>query len=500
MATRGWQKMFLKKDKNKQPVIENAPVDSLDQRGGNKQIMVLTYLFIAMFLGLLAYFLYFMIAQRKDVINNSYNQRQRVLAEKTVRGKIYSSDKKVLAETVTGSDGREIRKYPYGSQFCHVIGHSSEGKTGVELMENFNLLTSNDNLIENVQKKLNGEKNIGDNAITTLNVDLQKVAYEALGSFRGAVIVSEPSTGKILAMVSKPDYDPNQDSLVHNWESYVKNEDESSRLVNRATQGLYPPGSTFKIFTALEYLREKGTDKNFSYTCSGKEVQDGFTVNCYMNHVHGKQNLKVAFANSCNSCFANIGTLLDISDFRNNAEKWYFNKELPTTFVHNKSSFVINENSNKEEVMHTSMGQGKTQITPLHLNMMTAAIANDGMLMKSYVVDRLESNNGTVVRQYTPKEVGNIASEVEIRKLRGYMKEVVHSGTAKSLSYFSYEVAGKTGSAEYDSTKKSHAWFTGFAPAKKPKIAVTVIVEGMGTGSEYAVPIAKRLFQSYLGS
>lgn len=493
------QVKWLKKQKTEEP--ENVVVQTQDNivRGGNREIIAVTYIFMALFAGLLAYFLYFMIVSRKDVINNSYNQRQKVLAERTVRGKIYASDKTVLAETVQ-KNGKETRNYPFGREFCHVVGHSTEGKTGVELMENFNLLTSNDNLMTNMQKMLNGEKTIGDNVVTTLDVNLQKVAYNALGNFRGAVIVSEPKTGKVLAMVSKPDYDPNPSYLNPNWETLTKNSDDSSKLLNRATQGLYPPGSTFKMFTALEYMRQHEDYKKFSYSCVGKEVQDGYTVNCFMNHVHGVQSLKQAFANSCNSCFAYLGTQLDVKSFRKDADSWYFNTKLPTSFVNKPSSFVLNGESNKEEVMHTSMGQGKTQITPLHLNMFTNAVANGGSMMKSYVVDHLESNNGKIVRTNKPKKVATVIEETEAEKLTSFMKEVVKSGTATSLSYLSYSVAGKTGSAEYDSTKASHAWFTGFAPANDPKISVTVIVESMGTGSEYAVPIAKKIYQAYLGN
>lgn len=490
---------MLRKKKQKHQSESNAG-EQTAKRGGNQQIMVVTYVFVFLFVAMIGYLVYFMVVQSKDVINNSYNQRQNLLAERTVRGKIVTEDGEVLAETVTDSSGKETRSYPYGKIFCHVVGHSTQGKTGIELMENFNLLTSNDNMIGNFKKKLSGEKTIGDNAVTTLNVNLQKVAYDALGNYRGAVIVSEPSTGKVLAMVSKPDYDPNPSSLNDQWKTLVNNSDGTSCLVNRATQGLYPPGSTFKIFTALEYIRENANYKKFSYECKGTEKQDGYTVNCYQNHVHGSLHLKNAFAKSCNSCFAYLGTQLSIKSFQSNSEKMLFNSELPTTFVYNKSSFVLDSSSDKEEIMHTAMGQGKTQITPLHLNMVVSAIANKGVLMKSYVVDRLESDSGSLVRQYKPKAEETIMTEDEASVLTDYMKEVVNSGTATSLGNFSYKVAGKTGSAEFDSSGSSHAWFTGFAPADNPSICVTVIVEGMGTGSEYAVPIAKKIFQAYLGN
>lgn len=488
----------IKKSKKKHS--EKEAVKDQKKQNGNKEIMVATYIFVFLFCGLVANLVYFMTVQSKEVINNSYNQRQSLLAKRVVRGEIRGSKGEVLAKTKKDAMGNETRYYPYGRVFTHVVGHSSQGKTGVELSENFNLLTSNENPVTNLQRKLSGEKTIGDNAVTTLNVELQKVAYNALGNNRGAVIVSEPSTGKILALVSKPDYDPNPSSLNVNWDSLVADTNHSSCLVNRATQGLYPPGSTFKIFTTLEYIRENSNYNKFSYTCSGTERQDGFVVNCYRNHVHGKVDLKHAFAKSCNSCFAYLGTTLDINQFQKTCKDLLFQSELPTTLTYKKSSFVLNSKSDKEEIMHTAMGQGKTQITPLHANMIVGAIANKGTLMKSYVVDHLENASGKVVRQDKPVTYGNVMTEEEAGILTEYMKEVIQSGTATSLRSLSYSVAGKTGSAEYDSTKNSHAWFLGFAPADNPKIAVTVIVEGVGTGSEYAVPIAKKIFQSYLGN
>ena len=223
-------------------------------------------------------------------------------------------------------------------------------------------------------------------------------------------------------------------------------------------------------------------------------------VNCYKNHVHGQLNLQNAFAKSCNSCFAYIGTILNTGEYRKVCDSLYFNKKLPTKMVHNKSSFVLNGDSNKEEIMHTAMGQGKTQITPLHAAMIVSTIANKGVMMEPYVVEKLVSNNGVVVRKTKETSAGTLMTEDETKELTQYMTEVTRTGTAKSLGTLSYPTAGKTGSAEYDATKNSHAWFLGFAPADNPKVAVSVIVEGAGTGSEYAVPIAKKVFQCCLGN
>ncbi len=150
-----------------------------------------------------------------------------------------------------------------------------------------------------------------------------------------------------------------------------------------------------------------------------------------------------------------------------------------------------------EEMMQTSIGQGKTQITPLHLNMLTCAIANDGVLMKPYVIDYVENSAGSNIKRFPPSSYGRLLSAEEAEILTGMMEKVVTGGTATVLSGLDYTAAGKTGSAEYNSKGDSHAWFTGFAPTDNPEVCVTIIIEGAGSGGDYAVPIAKRLFDAY---
>ena len=180
------------------------------------------------------------------------------------------------------------------------------------------------------------------------------------------------------------------------------------------------------------------------------------------------------------------------------AEELYFNKKLPVDFVSNNSSYVLGSSASVYDIMQTSIGQGKTQITPMHLNMITQAIANGGQMMKPYVIDRVENYKGAVVKQYNKTTVGGIMSMEEADFLTQLMTGVVEEGTATKLSGLSYTAAGKTGSAEYNGVKEdSHAWFTGFAPAEQPKICITIIVEGAGSGGDYAVPIAKRIFDTY---
>lgn len=482
----------LIKNKNQIQNQKQSNIKSL-KHSQNKEILVITYIFIGLLVGVMGYVTYFIAVKGEDIINNTYNKRQDLLAKTVVRGEILSSDRQVLAKTIVNDDKTETRFYPFKNMYAHVIGRFLKGRTGIESSYNFKLLASNTNPIKKVINEIIGEKNIGDNIVTTLNTKLQETAYNALGNNKGAIVVIQPSTGKILAMVSKPDYDPNNIEAV--WDA-INIDSESSALINRATQGLYPPGSTFKIMTTLEYIREYDNYKNYAYTCSGKYISGDVVINCYNNSVHGDLDLKMSFAKSCNSSFTNIGNMLNSNSFAKLCNEFLFNQNLDINMIANKSSFVLNSQSNTEEKLHTAMGQGKTQITPLHNALISCAIANDGVLMKPYVVDKIENFNGTLVKKYKPSTYKKLMTEYEANYLTELMEEVIQSGTGTSLKDIG-KVAGKTGSAEYETGKPAHAWFVGFMPSDEPEIVVSIIVEGVGTGSQYAVPIAKQIFDTY---
>lgn len=465
-------------------------------KNNNKEILLVSYVFIGVFVILLVKFGYFITIESPDVINNTYNRRQELLAKRVVRGKILGNNGEVLAETTVDSDGSERRKYPYKNMFCHIIGRVSNGKTGIEQLQNINLLTSNENPLITSLNEIKGEKNKGDNVVTTLDVELQKVAYEALGNRKGAVVAIEPSTGKILSIVSKPDYDPN--TIDSKWNSLIKDENKTSALVNRATQGLYPPGSTFKILTALEFIRENETYETYTYDCEGKDTFGEVVIHCYNGNQHGEEDLEKAFAKSCNTAFSHIGMDLDKASFRELCDIFLFNKALPTNLPSNASSFVVNKKTLDEEMPQTAIGQGETQITPLHNALITATIANEGIMMKPYFIDRLETHTGQVVKQYKPEKYDEIITKEEAKEVAKLMEAVIKDGTASALKGLSFTCAGKTGSAEYNSNKASHAWFVGYAPAENPQIVVSIIVEDGGSGSQTAVPIAKKMFESYL--
>lgn len=460
---------------------------------------LLAGLFSVLFLAMVAHILIFMSVQREEVVNHPFNiTRQQALSALNVRGTIKTENGEVLAYTRPEEDGTETRRYPYESMFAHVVGYAANGGMGIESSMNYSLVSSHQSIGGQISNDLNNEKNRGDTVITTLDVRLQEMAYRLLGAENGAIVVMEPSTGKILAMVSKPDFDPNEIEAI--WSGLLEDEN-SSVLVNRVTQGMYPPGSTFKIFTALEYMRENPAGmQDYSYRCGGSyRAQDGSVIYCYGHSAHGALSFEQSFARSCNSSFANIGMTLDRKKFGETLERMYFNGQLPGALRTNMSRVFMVQDTGDYAMLQSAIGQGETLMTPLHLCMVTCAIANGGELMAPYVVSRVENCEGDLVRRYEPENCGSIISEEEAEQLTELMKAVCDYGTGYRLGDEAFIAAGKTGSAEFDaSSDGAHAWFTGFAPADEPQIAVTIIIEEAGTGGDYAVPIAQMLFREYL--
>lgn len=456
---------------------------------------------MALFLALMAYIAYFNMVRAKTIVNSPFNKRQETFADRVIRGSIVDKSGNILAETEEGPDGTQNRTYPYGAAFAHVVGYSypSTGSSGLEAVENFELLTSNAFFGEKLMNEFKDQKNKGDTVVTTLDANLQQAAYEALGANKGAVVVLEPGTGKILTMVSSPTYDPN--NIAESLEA-LNGDHEQSPLLNRATQGQYAPGSTFKVVTALEYMRENSDYANYRYGCSGSITAENTTIHCFDNTAHGEEDLRSSLANSCNASFANIGLLLNKTAYRKTAEDLLFNKKLPCVLDCSKGSFKIDENSSVPDIMMTAMGQGETLVSPYHLALLTSAIANGGMLMDPYLVEKVTSYKGTEIRKNVPKGYKRLMSSEESAQLKEYMTAVVEEGTSTMLSGQSYTVAGKTGTAEYSMVdgNKTHSWFMGMTNVDNPELVISIIVEGYDENAgARATPIAKQILDSYYG-
>lgn len=466
----------------------------------NRQAFHVSCLFVVVFVLMAVYLGYFQIARSKDIVNNSYNVRLQDKGKNVYRGTILSADGQVLAQTVLDENGDEVRRYPYGSMFAHSVGYSTVGFTGVEKIANRYLQSAdNTNLLQDLYNEWTGNKFMGCTVVTTLDTALQQVAYEQLTATgcQGAIVALEPSTGKILAMVSLPDYDPN--TIASIWEELVSSDSGDSRLVNRATQGQYPPGSTFKMLTALEYLRENPDyDGGVLFDCDGSVEYGNSVINCSGGAVHGEENMRSALANSCNGFFAVNGLGLDADLFRKTCEGFLFNQKIPVDLEYKKSSFTLSGEENDWVKMQTMFGQGETLITPMHMAMIASSIANGGTMMTPYMIDRVEDSSGQVKEKMLPESCASPLTPEEAEQLTSYMVSVVNEGTGYLTQSADYQSACKTGSAEYDSSGNTHAWYMGFAPAENPQIAIAIIVEKGGSGGMVAGPIAKAMYDAYL--
>ena len=448
---------------------------------------------VLLFFGMIGYMVRFMLVDSERVIANPYNKRTENLKEQIIRGRILSADGKILAETKK-EEGEERRVYPYGREFAHVVGYADHGQSGLESIFNYALLTSHTDLTTQLANGINQQKNPGDDLVTTLDPELQEAAYDALDDYRGAVVAIEPSTGKIRAMVSKPDYDPN--TLSDIWEDII-NDETSSVLLNRNTQGLYPPGSTYKCITALEYIREHlHSYHDFHYKCKGETIVNNVKIHCYKEAEHGKETLDEAFAHSCNTAFVTLGCDLDRKQFIELNELLFFNRKISSDLSITRSRFKITEDSDPSELPQTVIGQGNTLMSPLHNALIMCCIANNGVMMRPMLAEKIQARDGVTVRAFKPEELVSLDDKEALSALNKMLRQVVTDGTATELQSDHYMAAGKTGTAENEK-KNPHAWFVGYAGKKKPELVVCVIAENTGAGSTYAVPIAGKVFDAW---
>ncbi len=449
---------------------------------------------------LIHHILQFNATDKAELFDNKYNLRQFVLEDHTIKGNIYASGGELLASSQLDADGNYIREYPYGDLFAHSIGYDSldHGSSGLEATANYYLMQSNIHLDE--VAKIQEEEGMlqGDHVYTTLDVALQEVAERALGVYKGSIIVTDIETGAILAMVSNPKFDPNEIDLI--WDDLDKAKYDSV-LLNRATQGLYPPGSIFKLVTAIDYLKQYDNDIiGYEHRCNGTITIGDTTIHCLDNHVHGSVDLEKSLEESCNTSFAYLSTLLDPADYEETLYESLFFTDLDLEIPSSQASFDLGEGTASSDMIQTSFGQGKTLVTPMQMNIITAAIANDGIMRKPFFMDYVISDDKTYQLDLEQETYGTYITKEQATIMQGYMEQVVEEGTGSKLSGLDYSVAGKTGSAQYnESENDSHSWFTGFAPVENPEIAITIIMEEAGLGSAYAVPMAKRVLDEYFG-
>ena len=507
---------------NGEPERGGVHVETVREKA-RRQIVFTAMLFILLFGAMTAFFCWYAAANRRELFDNDYNSRDMLLETHNRRGRILAGDGEELAY----SDEENNRIYPHANLFCHVVGYSTKGGSGIEEYMKYELLHSDIPFASKLECDRQEELYPGNDVYTTLDVQLQEYASAALGDYRGAVLVTEPSTGRILAMVSKPDFDLN--TVDSTWE--MLRTDQSARLLNRAAQGLYPPGSTFKIVDAIELLQEDPSAiYDFSFDCDdGIYENEGEEIHCFQDQngqyeVHHQQTLEQAFAHSCNSAFASIVTEdLDKERFRKTLRRLMFDQPLPFDLPSSESGSQLLEDRDisVHNLMQVAIGQGTTQVSPLHMNMITMAVANEGVLMRPYLIERVCTAEGTVLREYNGRQAGTLMDEETASLVRRLMRAVTRVtydsetgrdvwGTASEFNNTQNYVAfGKTGTAEFGDEEDSHAWFTGFTVSAQDydeesgkgeaQLCITVLIENGGVGSDKAVPVAKQILDEYYG-
>ena len=450
---------------------------------------------LALLVVLLSYVVYIQVVNSDRLAFHPLNRRSAEASRLIERGKITDIHGEILALS-RFSQEEYRREYPYGAVFAHLVGYDSlkYGKTGIE--GNYDGYLSGQS---NPEKRLGAISQLfasgsGNTVVLTLDAALQQAAYQALGTHRGAVVVINPQTGAILAMVSRPGFDPN--TLDSTWDSIANA--ASSPLLNRAAQGLYPPGSIIKTMVAEAVLAGKLAENNREFICNGAlKIGADYTLTESDHQAHGKLHLREALAVSCNITFGQLTLDLGRSNMAKTFERYGFNQQL-TGDLHEAASQIPDfSRLNDGDLAQTGIGQGSLLVTPLRMAMLAATFANKGIMMKPYVVQRVTEPDGTLVKQAVPASWLTPADSKLASEVADMMVSVVEEGTGAAAALRGIQVAGKTGTAE-NPHGNPHAWFIGFAPAENPQVAIAVIVENGGSGGRVAAPLARQILSQAL--
>ena len=451
-----------------------------------KRIITILVGFCLVFISLIIYMSYFQVFKAEAVKNNSYNKRLWINEESILRGSILDRNGRVLAYSEK-KDETYRRYYEYGRLYSHVIGYSYRqyGKAGLELEYNNTLLNINENTAINEIKNIVAPTTEGNSIKLTIDHELQSKARTLLKGKKGSVVAMNPTSGEIYSMVSLPDFDAS--NLNEDWKEI--SEDSNSPLLNRATQGLYAPGSIFKVITTMAALNSSEIDQN--YECTGTTTIDGYVFKDYQEKGHGNINLKQALVKSCNTYFAEKSIEIGKDVIGQVAEGFMINKKIPFELNTKTSKFTYKGNLGQTEIAASAIGQGKVLVTPLNMALLASGIANGGQVVEPTLIKEIISKSGKVTKANKSGVLSQGTDRATANELKDMMVEVVKSGTGTNAKIKNVKVAGKTGTAE-NSSGKSHAWFIGFAPADNPTIAVAVILEEEGsTGGKSAAPIAR---------
>lgn len=452
---------------------------------------MLVMLMLALFGLMIAYFCYSVYFYGGRWVANPHNPRISNRKQSVIMGTVTDRDGTVLAYTDESGERRYNPSWETRMAVSQVVGDSG-GKvsTGVDTFHAQYMLGFRSSVFERVSDALTGTPQRGDDLTLTISERLSRYITEQFPEGkRGAVVVMNYKTGDVLAMVSLPQFDPtDMDAAL--------SDEASGALINRATQGLYPPGSTFKIVTMASALDNLPELEDFAFDCTGYCPVGSYSVT--EASAHGVQTLSDAFKNSCNTTFAALSQELGYEMLGETAEHLGFNENFMfgDMIVYN-SSYPIDDLS-AEDLAWSSIGQGRVLATPMHMTLIAAAVANGGMMVEPHLLARITTPQGGTRTLPGSREGKRVLSEDVAARLEKEMVRVVKSGTGtRAALRGGYTVAGKTGSAEASNDKRiqAHAWFVGYITNDNAPYAISVLVENGGSGGGVAAPLARKTLQ-----
>lgn len=449
-----------------------------------KNLRIVFGVFFVLFFGLVVYLGYFWWDRSEVLANSSLNPRVRLAPSGIRRGDILDRHGVVLAHSVADETGGFQRIYPYGRAFAHVVGYTGMSHAGIEERYNIRLSNLSWEMYQRLRGiALEGEVLQGDGLQLTLDAALQNYIYQRLGTHTGSVVVLEPTTGKVRAMVSNPTFDPN--TVAQDWQGLIQ--DTGGRpLINRSAQGLYPPGSTFKILTAAAAI-DQGLEA-FVYEDTGSITLEGHTIRNFNSVPHGTLDLTEAFARSSNTYFVALADEMGVETYVAQVSNMF--RQADFVLANNTSQFNLTADAPLADLMQTAMGQGQTLVTPLFMANLVGAIAGEGYLMRPQLVYQVLDHRGEGRVIFQPQREGRLFSNDQVVVLKELMTEVVRSGTGQNAALANgIQLAGKTGTAENEAGD-SHGWFVGFAPAENPQYVIVVMLEHSG-GTGPVLPMVR---------
>lgn len=540
------------------------------------RIIILICLFIFIFFGLFLRIFHLQIVLGEENRQRADVNRIQIQTIHAPRGVIYDRNGKILAQNIPGFRMEDkflsrdkalemevkndpnlykleldsIRNYPYSDKTSHILGYVGQisekelkmpkyqnykigdriGREGIEqIYEDFLKGKDGAEIIEidasgkklGVLRKV--EPTSGKNIHLSIDIDLQKIVFEALKkgadqaySCCGAAIVEDPQTGEILSLVSLPPYDSNaftSPEVSEMVENYLQ--DPNSPFLNRAISGTYPPGSTFKITTALAGLASGKIEPQTTFEDTGIISIGIWTfANWFFTQSGGKDgwvNLQTALKRSNDIYFYRVGEKIGEEVLGQTAKKLGFGKKLDIDLPNEADGLIPNDKWKRKNIgtlwypgdtLHMAIGQGFLLATPLQILAQTSFVAADGKLNKPHLVTKITTTSQDLVKQFNFYPiVKNIFKKEDLEAVKNGLSLVPkEGGTATPFFNFSIPTAGKTGTAEYGDAKKTHAWYTTYAPVDNPKITITILVEGGGEGSTVAAPIAKEIYTWYFNT